>query len=448
MYKLIGYAVPPSGYGFTGAGASVQINNFNTGAPATLYQDNEVTTKTNPLTADSTGKYEACVPSGYYNVIITYASGQVVTHTKVVMMDPASLDRLNVNHTSLTSASDVVANVTTTVNGVSNNNESISSLAARMILQPAGICGTPSYYISFGSELDVPAAATNRLANSTLYGGKFIVNMNSSATSGTNVAFIIALESELILNASNPSGTTTFANVIGFEVRSEPFTQTGGGFMVIDTYIGIFVEQLNLGARVSINNWYNLLVQETRGQSYFGSPTLVIGGGTAVTGFVTHRANGLGGIRTERNATQDAVAMAGRAGGISSFTHTITVPVMTANWTATLPDKNLTFTPTSARGAVTQTTSRTTAVTINAPAGDITLVSAAGTSAATSFVVNNSACTSDCCPYVFQRSGGDRYMVQVTNVIGGQFTITFIDLTGTTTEQPVFGFNLMNHSVN
>lgn len=88
MFKLIGFATPPSGYGFTGAAASVQVNDYLTGGAANLFLDDEVTTKTNPLVADGTGKYEACLPNGYYNLVVTYAGGLgTVTHTRVRCWD-------------------------------------------------------------------------------------------------------------------------------------------------------------------------------------------------------------------------------------------------------------------------------------------------------------------------------------------------------------------------
>jgi hypothetical protein len=87
MFKLVGFAVPRSGYGFTGAGASVQINDAITGAAATLYDEDEVATKANPLTADSTGMYEAKVLDGVYNIVITYNGGGTVTMNNIVCRD-------------------------------------------------------------------------------------------------------------------------------------------------------------------------------------------------------------------------------------------------------------------------------------------------------------------------------------------------------------------------
>lgn len=107
MYKLVGFAVPRSGYGFTGAAASVQINDAITGAAATLYEDDEVTTKANPLTADSTGMYSAKVLDGTYNVVVTYSGGGTVTMNEIVAEDPAYKTMLQ-GSTGTASKGDVV----------------------------------------------------------------------------------------------------------------------------------------------------------------------------------------------------------------------------------------------------------------------------------------------------------------------------------------------------
>lgn len=98
---------------------------------------------------------------------------------------------------------------------------------------------------------------------------------------------------------------------------------------------------------------------------------------------------------------------------------------------------------TGAGGAVTQTTSRTTGVTINKPCGAITLVSAAGGTAWQSFTVTNSLVAATDTIIVNQKSGTDKYMIHVTAVAAGSFVITFATTGGTTTEQPVFNFAIV-----
>lgn len=95
-----------------------------------------------------------------------------------------------------------------------------------------------------------------------------------------------------------------------------------------------------------------------------------------------------------------------------------------------------------AAGTVTQVTSRTTGVTLNAALGQITLVSAAGSTTPATFTVTNSLVTASSVPTVVQKSGTDTYTISVTAVAAGSFNITFNTKSGTTTEQPVFSFKL------
>jgi hypothetical protein len=95
---------------------------------------------------------------------------------------------------------------------------------------------------------------------------------------------------------------------------------------------------------------------------------------------------------------------------------------------------------TGAGSTVTQGTSRTTGVIINAYSGAITLVSAAGSTSWQSFTVTNSRVAATDTIIVNQKSGTDLYRLHVTAVAAGSFRITFATTAGTTTEQPVFNF--------
>jgi len=95
---------------------------------------------------------------------------------------------------------------------------------------------------------------------------------------------------------------------------------------------------------------------------------------------------------------------------------------------------------TGAGGTVTQGSSRTTGVTVNAYSGAITLVSAAGSTSWQSFTVTNNRVAATDTIIVNQKSGTDLYRINVTAVSAGSFRITFATTAGTTTEQPVFNF--------
>lgn len=102
---------------------------------------------------------------------------------------------------------------------------------------------------------------------------------------------------------------------------------------------------------------------------------------------------------------------------------------------------------TNAGGAVTQITSRATGVTINNPTGSITLFSAAGSATATSFVVTNSRVSVNDTININQRSGTNDYLIFVTRVTGGTFTVTFYTTGGTAIDAPVFNFTVVKGAV-
>ncbi len=96
-----------------------------------------------------------------------------------------------------------------------------------------------------------------------------------------------------------------------------------------------------------------------------------------------------------------------------------------------------------AGGTVTQATSRTTGVTLNKASGAITLVSAAGSTSWQSFTLTNSTIAAADGVVVTQRSGTDLYEIHVTAKAAGSCRISFRTTGGTTTEQPVFDFQVI-----
>jgi len=93
-----------------------------------------------------------------------------------------------------------------------------------------------------------------------------------------------------------------------------------------------------------------------------------------------------------------------------------------------------------AGSTVSQASSRTTGVTINAVCGQITLVSAAGSTSYSTFTVTNSAVAATDAVIAWQQAGTDLYHVNVTNVGSGSFKLSLATTGGTTTEQPVISF--------
>lgn len=104
---------------------------------------------------------------------------------------------------------------------------------------------------------------------------------------------------------------------------------------------------------------------------------------------------------------------------------------------------------TGAGSTVTQLTSRTTAVTINFYAGQITMFSAAGSATAASFTVNDNLVKSTDVIEILPASGATNlYMVQVTAVANGSFQVTFFTTGGTATDAPVLNFIVIHGTAN
>jgi hypothetical protein len=95
---------------------------------------------------------------------------------------------------------------------------------------------------------------------------------------------------------------------------------------------------------------------------------------------------------------------------------------------------------TGAGGTVTQATSRTTAVQIDDICGSITMFSAAGSTTAATFTVNNSTVAINDVVILNQRSGTNPYEFVVTAVAAGSFNINFRSIVGTATDAPVINF--------
>jgi len=99
---------------------------------------------------------------------------------------------------------------------------------------------------------------------------------------------------------------------------------------------------------------------------------------------------------------------------------------------------------TGAGGAVTQGTSRTTGVTLNKRCGAITMFTAAGSATAASFAVTNSTVGANDVIILNQASGTNLYVLLVTAVSAGSFTVTFYTTGGTTSDAPVINFAVID----
>ena len=74
-------------------GASVQVNLYPSGAPATIYSDNGVTQAANPLTTDSNGRFSFYAANGHYQLVVSGSGIATQTINDIIILDmlPADL---------------------------------------------------------------------------------------------------------------------------------------------------------------------------------------------------------------------------------------------------------------------------------------------------------------------------------------------------------------------
>ena len=69
------------------AGASVQVNQYPSGAPATIYSDNGVTQAANPLTTDTNGAFSFYAADGRYQLVISGSNITTQTINDIELVD-------------------------------------------------------------------------------------------------------------------------------------------------------------------------------------------------------------------------------------------------------------------------------------------------------------------------------------------------------------------------
>ena len=99
-------------------------------------------------------------------------------------------------------------------------------------------------------------------------------------------------------------------------------------------------------------------------------------------------------------------------------------------------------------GAITQTGSRSSGVTLNKLTGQITLLAAAGSATPTTITVSNSTVAAVDTVIVNCSSSTNTYLTFVTAVTGTGFNITYYTTGGTTSDSPVFNFTVIKGSNN
>lgn len=278
--------------------------------------------------------------------------------------------------------------------------DSTGTLAVNFSIGPTGNIGI----VTVPSTSVVLNIAKGITGNATSYG----VNL------GSNVAADVTAAAHGYLSQVGTDAAVTLANLYHFRVLQSTF---GVGSAVTSQY-GVNIASTMTGAT---NNYgfYSALASATGVWGFYGA-------GTANNLFIGNTRFGGSSVPT---APVDVTGAIKASGNITSATSVF----------SSSPSAGIGYSA-GAGSTVTQTTSRTTSVSISAVTGAITLVSAAGSATYQSFTVNNTSVSSTDVIIVNQQSGTDKYIILVTQVSNFSFQITFATTGGTTTEQPVFNF--------
>jgi hypothetical protein len=98
-------------------------------------------------------------------------------------------------------------------------------------------------------------------------------------------------------------------------------------------------------------------------------------------------------------------------------------------------------------GAVTQLTSRATAVTLNKAAGEITMFTAAGSTAWATFQVNNSLVSATDTVVLSVNGATNSYVMTVSSIAAGAFIILFSSGSGTASDTPKINFTVIKGAI-
>ena len=300
------------------------------------------------------------------------------------------------------------------------------------------ISNTTNCVISDSTISSASTAEVVKLTGSTLT----IANCQMSSSTAANIINLVSGTLNLgytavSSSATNGSGLNIASGATAVVTNSVYNVAVGSGAAVKGVSGSVYVNGLNsfvFGTNTTISSAITELLMTTKisAADIRGTATLTgltVNGAASVSGNVTFTST-----TASTSTTTGALIVSGGVGVANN---------LNANGNILVRGSGGLGYGTGSGGSVTQETSRTTGVIINKTNGSITLVSEAATTSWQSFVVtNNTVATSDTI-IVNQKSGTDKYMIHVTNVSAGAFTITYATTGGTTTEQPVFNFSVI-----
>jgi hypothetical protein len=194
----------------------------------------------------------------------------------------------------------------------------------------AGFTPIVTYHSTTGSA--VPTAGN-------LLPGELALNINDMKLYCENSSGVVTL----LASAAGATGDVTLAGNNAFTGANTFYNGTGQTFGTATSS----QDGLILAGRAGGSSSYRITLQPT---TLASSTTLSLPNvtdtvatiGTAQTFTAAQTFRAANAIRSEAASTQDAVVVAGRAGGTSSFASTITPTTLSASRTVTLPDETFT----------------------------------------------------------------------------------------------------------
>lgn len=320
-----------------------------------------------------------------------------------------------------------------------------------MLLQPAGTLATGTITLPLNTGVPdgttVLITTTQEITSLTIalngataiYGGVSFLG----AGTATAIRFYQPTNSWYQINADAVYGTNVqafLANPTSANLRAAVTDETGTGSLVFATSPTLVTPALGTPSALVGTNITGTAAGLTAGN---------VTTNANLTGAITSVGNATSlGSFTSANLASALTDETGTGANVFANTPTLVTPVIGAATGTSLAVTGALRSSgtagvgysTGAGGVVIQGTSRTTGVTINKITGQITLFSAAGTTAATTFTVTNSTVATTDAIILTQHTGTDLYDLMVTKTTLGSFDITFRTTGGTTTEQPIFNF--------
>lgn len=175
----------------------------------------------------------------------------------------------------------------------------------------------------FSTQFLLSGAAGFDAAQTSVYAARANTTMPSTGTTSQD-----GFATTLVGNAASH----TAANVQHFHARS----YTVGASQTVTNQFGFYANSALTGATNNYGFYSNIASGTGRWNFYANGTAENFFGG--VTTFRAANA-----VRVEAASTQDAIVVAGRAGGTSSYAVTLTPTTLTASRTVTFPDANINF---------------------------------------------------------------------------------------------------------